>query len=97
MDYYWAGSASYLRFNKELSAVAAVFGGFRMDDGLAFPVGTHEILVKWFNDPYDDYTLEETKIIWEHVQQHPEIEEISEQIWYELKTNCEFGYGWSIY
>ena len=56
-----------------------------------FPEGTNELLVTWFNDIYGDhhiYTPRETKNIWELVKEHPEIENISSQIWNELEKNC---------
>ena len=31
MDYRWAGSASYPRFDRELCAVAEVFGGIKAE------------------------------------------------------------------
>ena len=124
MDYKYAGSASYPRFDRELCAVAEVFGGIKTEhlkereaaenerplgywfgflssDGsgepkFVFPEGTNEVLIKWFNDPYnysDDFTEEETAIIWKQVYAHPEIEEISWQIWHELEMlvdNCDY-------
>lgn len=125
MDYQYAGSASYPRFDRELCAVAEVFGGnktnhlqereatenerplgywfgFLSSDNsnmpkFIFPEGTNEVLVKWFNDIYGDFTVEETKIIWECVKTHPEIKEISDQIWDELETLVRVEESWSIY
>ena len=125
MDYCWSGSASYPRFDRELCAVAEVFGGIKTehlkerertenkkpfgywfgflssDDSnkvkFVFPEGTNEVLVRWFNDIYGDFTEEETKTIWEQFFKHPEIEEISHQIWNELKTCCELNVAWYIY
>lgn len=85
MDYCWSGSASYPRFKKELEAVAAVLDS------------TSPILSRWLKEPYGDYTPEETKFIWNIIQRHPEIEEISWQIWNELKICCELDTAWYIY
>ena len=99
MDYCWSGSASYPRFETELMNVATVFGGQKriQRPQFIFPEDTNEVLVRWFNDIYGDFSVEETKIIWELVSAHPEIEEISWQIWNELKTCVEFEDGWYIY
>lgn len=124
MDYSWSGSASYPRFDKELCAVAEVFGGIQTehlkerkatenerpfgywfgflssDDSneakFIFPEGTNEILVRWFNNIYGDFTVEETKTVWEHISKHAEIEEISLQIWHELKVCDEVNDAWYI-
>ena len=125
MDFQYAGSASYTRFDRELCAVAEVFGGAKTehlkkrletegerpcgywfgflssDDSdlpkFAFPEDTNEVLVKWFNNIYDDFSEEETKIVWENIQAHPEIQDISDQIWNELETLVENDEGWGIY
>ena len=125
MDYSWAGSASYPRFDRELCAVAEVFGGIKTehlknrentenerpfgywfgflssDDAnekkFIFPEETNETLVKWFNDIYGDFNSEETKAIWEEISKHPEIKEISSQIWYELEMLTKFNESWYIY
>ena len=39
---------------------------------------------------------EETKIIWKHISEHPEIKEISSQIWSELEELVECDEGWHI-
>ena len=125
MDYKYAGSASYPRFDRELCAVAEVFGGIKTEhlkerertenerplgywfgflssDGsnepkFLFPEGTNEILIKWFNNPYDEnFTEEDTAVIWEQVAAHPEIEGISHQIWDELQTLAENYDCWYI-
>ena len=126
MDYQYAGSASYPRFDRELCEVAKVLGGIETahlkerketenerplgywfgflssDDSkeqkFIFPEGTNDILVKWFNDIYSEsFTLEETKTVWENVSKHPEIKEISNQIWYELEALCEDNEAWKLY
>lgn len=78
------------------------FGFLNIDDTkeqkIIFPQGTNEILVKWFNDIYsENFTPEETKIVWDNISKHPEIDEISHQIWYELETLCEENEAWEIY
>lgn len=125
MDYSWSGSASYPRFDKELCAVAEVFGGIKTEhlkereatenerpcgywfgflssdysdkEKFVFPNGTNKTLVKWFNNIYGDFTMEETKIVWEHISKHTEIEEISRQIWNELETCIEIDDAWDIH
>lgn len=125
MDYQYAGSASYPRFEKELCEVAAVFGGMLTEElkkkkeetiphslqywfgvissespeteKFVFPKNTNETLVKWFNDIYGTFSVYETVTIWKMVSQHPEIQEISSQIWDELKTLAEMPCEcWSI-
>lgn len=125
MDYEYSGSASYPRFDKELCAVAAVFGGQKTehlkerkdsipngtvsywfgflsgDDSkepkFIFPENTDPILIKWFNDIYNEnFNAEETRIIWENIRQHPEIKEISSQMWHELEILADSGEAWYI-
>lgn len=111
MDYKYSGSASGLRFSKELCAVAEVFGGVKtnyLKDRKAnvehntdkpkfiFPKGTNEILVKWFNNVYDDFTTEETFKVTEEFIKHPEIKDISEQIWEELLHCAYYEEPWDI-
>ena len=62
-----------------------------------FPEDTNDVLVKWFNNIYDDFSEEETKIVWENIQVYPEIQDISDQIWNELETLVENDEGWGIY
>ena len=125
MDYIWAGSASYPRFDRELCAVAEVFGGIKTEhlkereatenerpcgywfgflssdlsdkEKFVFPKETNKTLMKWFNNIYGYFTISETKIIWELISQHPEIKEISWQIWQELENCVEYETGWQIY
>ena len=125
MDFSYAGSASYPRFDRELCAVAEVFGGIKTEHltereatenerlfgywfgflssdnsnkpKFIFPEDVNKTLVKWFNNIYEYFTISETKIIWYLVSQHPEIKEISYQIWTELKECVEYETGWQIY
>lgn len=125
MDYQYAGSASYPRFDRELCKVAEIFGGIKTEHlkerevtenerpfgywfgflssdksdlpKFVFPKETNDILVKWFNDIYSDFTKEETRIIWDCISKHPEIEDISYQIWRELEMLTRLNEGWNIY
>lgn len=125
MDYRYAGSASYPRFDRELCAVAEIFGGIKTEHlkereateserpfgywfgfissdnsnlpKFVFPEGTNETLIKWFNDIYGEFTLKETKIIWKCISEHPEIQDISCEIWYELEQTIDNEEGWYIY
>ena len=124
VDYRYAGSASYPRFDKEICEIAKIFSGEKTEylikreknssnestldywfgflksdskeTNFVFPKGTDETLIEWLNDPYTVFDEKETKIIWEHVSSHPEIENISDQIWRELETLVECGHGWII-
>ena len=61
-----------------------------------FPEGTNGVLVKWFNNAYGDFTVEETKVVWECISKHPEIERIANQIWRELKELVDTEEEWRI-
>lgn len=54
------------------------------------------VLVKWFNDVYGVFTPEETKMVWDYISQHPEIETISSQIYHELQQCVENEEEWGI-
>ena len=126
MDFQYAGSASYPRFEQELCEIAKVFNGIETEhlkqrketeskkpfghwfgflgadnaeeSKFIFPEETNEILIKWFNDVYsENFTSDETKIIWENISKHPEIKEISRQIWEELEILCEENEPWRVY
>lgn len=112
MDYRYSGSAAYARFSEELCNIAEVFGAIKSTDfdaltfykvwddcRFAFPVKTPKILAIWFNDVYGvrhKYTVIETKEIWKLVCQHPEIKDISQQIWHELECCAEYDACWGI-
>lgn len=77
------------------------FGFLSSDDSkepkFVFPEGTDKTLIKWFNNVYNrDFTVEETRTIWENIYKHPEIEDISSQIWDELETLYEEDDFWKI-
>lgn len=97
MDYSYAGSESYSRFREELCEVARIFNGTINERKFVFPDGINDILVKWFNSIYDVFTLEETETIWAHVSTHPEIKDISSQIWYELEISIKLNEPWRIW
>lgn len=124
MDYQYAGSASYPRFDRELCAVAEIFGGIKTEHlkereateserpcgywfgflssdnsdkpKFIFPEGTNKTLIKWFNNVYGDFTVEETKIIWKYIKEHPEVKKISHQIWSELQELISDDGEWYI-
>lgn len=124
MDYQYAGSSSYPRFDRELCEIASIFKGMKTehlkereqtederpcgywfgfmssDDSdipkFVFPDGTNEVLVKWFNNIYREFTAEETKIVWENISRHREIKDISSQTWNELNTLVKQGECWDI-
>lgn len=124
MGYQYAGSASYPRFDRELCAVAKIFGGeetkhlkerketencrplgywfgfYSSDDSgekkFSFPEGVDKLLAEWFNNIYEEFDPSQTKKIWEHISEHDEIENISYQIWNELKNCVENGTSWFI-
>ena len=124
MGYQYAGSASYPRFDRELCAVAEIFGGIKTEHlkereateserpcgywfgflssdnsdkpKFVFPEGTNKTLIKWFNNVYGDFTVEETKIIWKCIKEHPEVKKISHQIWSELQELISDDGEWYI-
>lgn len=61
-----------------------------------FPEGTNEVLIKWFNNIYGDFSEVETKIIWQHISEHEEIMNISSQIWNELSICAGLNEAWYI-
>ena len=125
VDYRYAGSSSYPRFDREICEIAKIFGGEKTEDlikreenssnestldywfgflkstsketNFVFPKGTDKTLIRWFNDPYDIFNEKETKVIWNHISKHSEIENISDQIWRELETLVKCGRGWYVF
>ena len=115
MDYIFAGSASYPRFNDEMKGIVELFGGkmvserkpqeectiieYFMEKPLKYtmPEGTPETIIKWVNDPYDNFTSKETKEIYEFIKtKEDEATEISNQIVSELQCCVSSRIGWSI-
>lgn len=102
MNYFWSGSASYGRFLEEMGEIAKVFGAQvrKTTKGVQYYVyykPIPEVVGRWLDHPYNYIPPQETKKIWEKVRQHPEIEEISWQIWNELEKCVEFEDGWYIH
>ena len=128
MDYQHAGSASYPRFDKELTDVARVFGGIPTkelkekvtqgekalkecglaleywfgatnleEDRFVFPDGTDELLVKWFNHPYDFLTPEETKHVGNIILSHKEIYDLSLQMYSEWQDVIDCSDCWELH
>lgn len=125
MDYIYAGSASYPRFDDEMCEIARVFSGVECEEirsrreeafkrcpknafivdyrvksdmpRFTFPNGTDPVIVKWINDPYAYLSYKDTKSVWRAVSKHPEIKDISPQIWKELKLLVKYREGWSIW
>lgn len=105
MDYQFAGSASYPRFNDELKAVIELFSG-KMETSrkhkdecakYAFPEGTAKVLCKWANKPYDELTVAETEKLYSILKtKWNEVEAVSEQIAYEFDCLHSWGLCWSI-
>jgi len=124
MDFKYAGSASYPRFDRELCSIAEALGGIKTehlkerestenerflgywfgflssDDPsktkFVFPKGTNETLVKWFNNIYDFFTPAEVKIIWSLISKHPEVKDLSRQIWSELEACSQYNSAWDL-
>ena len=125
MDYKYAGSASYPRFDREIKDLAKLFKGYETEElkhraetenerpfgywfgymssadsnmeKYVFPKDTNKVLVKWFNHIYENFTPEETEIIFNEIKQYKsEVEEISDQVYQELKELYEMGEGWYI-
>ena len=96
VEFYYVGSMEVSRFNRELEAVAEVFGGVSSRSGFSFPRGTNKTLVRWFNNIYGSFTVDETEEIWKYISNHEEIEDISSSIWRELKNCVRYEDNWSI-
>lgn len=58
-------------------------------DKFIFPEGTPEAIVAFCRKPVDE--CYEPKPLWDAFQQHPEIEEISYQIWEEVRCCAIYG------
>ena len=67
------------------------------DEIFAVPNTYPEALAKWLNRPYDSRTSEETAEIWNVISLHPEIKDMSMQIWVELQNRVAYGEGWELY
>ena len=58
-------------------------------DKFTFPEGTPEEVVKLCQKPVDEFY--DAKKLWEAFQKHPEIEEISDDIWNAVRNCAEYG------
>lgn len=58
------------------------------NDKFIFPDGTPEVIVEFCRKPTMEFY--DASKMWEAFQQHPEIEEISYQIWEEVKCCAEY-------
>lgn len=128
MDYKYAGSASYPRFDEEIEKCACVFGGRKtkyltqLEEDVSksswvaqmfgtissdpnseklkfeFPEGTPAIIIRFFNNPYGQFSIEETKQLMACFEDHiEELEKISHQIVFELEIVTECNESWSIH
>lgn len=115
MDYKFAGSASYPRFNDELAAVVKLFGGkmqtnrkpreectmveYFMEEPLeyTFPDGAPTVLCKWANDPYGEFTFEETEELYSILKtKWKKVKAASRQIAYEFDELHSWESRWHI-
>lgn len=123
MGYQFNGSASYPRFNEELTKIVALFGGTvtktlkeeqskvtegsvdwwfgrpmsELNEKFIFKDEVPESFKKWANDPYGNFTFEETEEIFNLLQTKKlEVCEISNQMYHEFELLMEFNCEWSI-
>ena len=100
MSYEYAGSASYPRFDEEVCAVAAVFGGVKTKELKKRQESMRkDTFDYWFGSyisVYEPRTAAETKEIWDNVRVNYEIKDISSQIWNELRERYLRDEGWEI-
>jgi len=59
------------------------------NDKFIFPDGTPEVIVEFCQKPVNKF--HDARALWKVFKQHPEIEEISWQIWNEVETCARFG------
>lgn len=86
MDYRYAGSASYNRFNDEMKKLKELFKDVKSDD-----------LDKFFSIPYGLFTPLETRNIYKiFLTKIDEAEAISQDICYELECCIKCNEGWDI-
>ena len=142
MDYLYAGSASYERFDNELSKIAIElfdaklndkflkrkeaqdkliknsqsissgrtyifpFGflysekGDEKEEKIIFPKYTRKVIKKFFNNPYDEFTVEETKQIADIIlskNRINKVREISPQLFKELTFRRKYKEQWFIF
>ena len=105
MDYKFAGSASYPRFDREIQAIAEKFGG-KLSERSQKRLDNDGGINYWFGFLSGDQSdapkfifpegTDATARVWELIRKYPEIEDISGQIWYEFESLVELGEGWNI-
>lgn len=84
------------KVEKSLISPTYMFGKVHeRDDKFTFPEGTPEEVVKFCQKPVDEFY--DAKKLWEAFQQHPEIEEISHQIWEEVKCCAEYRESYHVW
>ena len=97
--YVWSGTVNQFRFALEIMEIAILLGAqtcIRRPNYL-FPEGNVPTsVVRWLNEPYGVFSIEETKTIWEHIRNYPRIRTISPQVWEELRNCAVFGANWHI-
>lgn len=59
------------------------------DDKFIFPESTPEVILQFCRKPVGEFY--DATLLWQAFQTHPEIEEISPQIWNEVQQCAEFG------
>lgn len=64
------------------------------DKKFDFPDDVPETVQRFLEKPQDKYTDKEVRQIWEAFKCHPEIDDISNQIYEELKYCAKYGYDW---
>ena len=101
VDYKWGGSAGGSRFGQELDRVAQLFGGKRIEGSkgpnkYGLPDGTHQCVVKFFDNVYGPLSIEETKEVWDEFQKHPEIELIMPDMWNEFRCDAKYEEGFEL-
>lgn len=60
------------------------------------PTTLPESVAKWLNAPYGDFDWKETQEIWNVIREHPEIREVSVQIWNELDQLSHYRESWCL-
>ena len=75
---------------KSLLNTSYMFGEVHeRDDKFIFPEGTPDVIVRFCQKPVVE--CYDARAMWDAFSKHPEIKEISDQIWDEVKTCAEYG------
>jgi len=61
-----------------------------------FPEGTPKIVCRFFEEPEEYYDAEETAELWSLVKDNQLVEELSHQLYEELKLDAEYGEGYYV-